>query len=167
MRSQGRVLHAPARLARKLWRMPAPTDFPSLTARSRAASPLPWLLLAAWLATAPPGAVAQPVITTPAPVASTNSAPGPQRPSPEAVRDSATALGSLRPERAALPQVTVRMGLPPAAAPAASVPGALPPNPAASAGGISDAVARCEAKTSTLERRACRRQLAQQAPTAR
>jgi hypothetical protein len=42
-----------------------------------------------------------------------------------------------------------------------------PPGPAASAGGISDAVARCEAETSALERRTCRRQLAQQAPTAR
>lgn len=124
------------------------------------------MLLATWLATAAPGAAAQPVITTPAPVASANSPPRLQRPSPEAVRDSATAPGSLWPERAALPQLTVPMGTPPAA-PAASTPGALPANPAASAGGISNAVARCEAKTSTLERRACRRQLAQQAPTAR
>ena len=131
----------------------------------------PWtaaLLAAAWLATATPQVAAQARVSIPAPEASApaGAQPGRQLMSPEALRDSATAPGSLRPERPALPQVTVAVGVPPTE-PAASAPGALPPNPAASAGGISDAVARCEAKTSALERRQCRRQLAHQSPTAR
>jgi len=94
------------------------------------------------------------------------SAPAPGNPpprvmTPEAKRDSATAPGTLRPERPTVPQLTVPMQVPPP--PPASAPaGALPPNPAASAGGVSDAVARCEAKTSAVERAQCRRDLAQQ-----
>ena len=124
------------------------------------------LLLAVCLTIATPWAAAQARPSTPAPLAPADARLAPQRLSPEAERDSATAPGSLRPERAALPQLTGPVGTPPAKA-AASAPGALPPNPAASAGGISDAVARCEATTSTLERKACRRQLAIQAPIAR
>ncbi len=124
------------------------------------------LLLAAWLATAAPWAAAQAGVSTPAPLASANARPGPHLMSPEALRDSAMAPGSMRPERAALPQLTVPLGVP-AREPAASAPGVLPPNPAASAGGISEAVARCEAKTSALERQQCRRQLAHQSPIAR
>ncbi|MES2714453.1 MAG: hypothetical protein V4795_01725 [Pseudomonadota bacterium] len=124
--------------------------------------------MATWLAAASPTAVAQARVSTPAPVASASAGaqPGPQRLSPEALRDSATAPGSLRPERPALPQVSVPVGLPPPA-PTASSPGALPPNPAASAGGISNAVARCEAKTSALEREQCRRRLERQSAPAR
>jgi hypothetical protein len=47
-------------------------------------------------------------------------------------------------------------------APAASR--ATPPSPAASTDGLSDAVARCEARPDGPEKRACRRALAQQAP---
>lgn len=86
---------------------------------------------------------------------------------PEARRDSATAPGSLRPERPTVPQLGVPIQAPPTAPPPslpASSPGAIPPGPAASAGGVSDAVARCEAKTSAVERAQCRRDLAQQRP---
>jgi hypothetical protein len=127
---------------------------------------LPLLLLAGWLTTATPSAAAQARPSTPAPLAPADVRLSPQRLSPEAERDSATAPGSLRPERAALPQLTVPVGTPPARA-AASAPGVLPPSLAASAGGISDAVARCEATTNAQERKACRRQLAIQAPIAR
>ncbi|MDH4389874.1 MAG: hypothetical protein QE285_00455 [Aquabacterium sp.] len=127
---------------------------------------LPVLLLAGWLATATPWAAAQASVSTPAPLAPADARRAPQRLSPDAERDSATAPGSLRPERAALPQLTVPVGKPPAQAAAAAA-GALPPKPSASAGGVSDAVARCEATTSTVERKACRRQLAIQAPVAR
>ncbi len=41
---------------------------------------------------------------------------------------------------------------------------AVAPAPAASAGGLSDAVARCEARPDGLEKRACRRALAHQSP---
>ena len=128
----------------------------------------PGLLIAAALALGCLQARAQPSVSVPAPVASasTKPQPGPKLLSPTALRDSATAPGSLRPERPALPQVSVPMGVPPPE-PAPSSPGALPPNLAASAGGTSDAVARCEAKLSALERRQCRRQLAQQSPPAR
>ncbi len=130
--------------------------------------PLAALLVTAWLCTAATMATAQTQPSTPAPTAPARAdpQPGPRLMSPEALRDSATAPGSLRPERPALPQVSVPVGVPPPE-PTASSPGVLPPNPAASAGGISDAVARCEAKTSALERRQCRRQLAQQSPLRR
>ena len=146
--------------------MPAHATSPDPAANWRAGCVLPLLLLACWLATATPSAVAQPRPSTPAPLAPADPQRTPQRLSPDAERDSATAPGSLRPERAALPQLTVPVGTPPARA-AASAPGALPPNPSASAGGISDAVARYEATTSAQERKACRRQLAIQAPIAR
>jgi hypothetical protein len=126
------------------------------------------LLVTIWLAAVAPPVAAQARVSIPAPVASAAGAaqPGRHLMSPESLRDSGTAPGSLRPERPALPQVTVPMGVPPPE-PTASAPGALPPNPAASAGGISDAVARCEAQTSALERRQCRRQLARQSPVMR
>jgi len=129
----------------------------------RPASRLRALRAVAWLVAVSPLAAAQARISIPAPVASAaaGAQPGRHLMSPEALRDSATAPGSLRPERPALPQLTWPVGVPPPE-PTASAPGALPPNPAASAGGISDAVARCEAKTSALERRQCRRQLAHQ-----
>jgi hypothetical protein len=140
------------------------TPLPALLAACLTASLIGCLAAGLALAALPAGA--QTRATMPAPVASANAAPGPQRLSPEALRDSATAPGSLRPERPALPQVSVPLGVPPPE-PTASAPGALRPNPAASAGGMSDAVARCEAKTSALERRQCRRQLAHQSPAAR
>ena len=81
--------------------------------------------------------------------------------SPEATRDSATAPGSMRPERPALPQITVPIGKPPAEpGPAASA--AQRPGGTASAPGVSDAVARCEARTSEAQRRRCRAELARQ-----
>lgn len=130
--------------------------------------PLAALLVATWLFTAATIATAQTQPSQPAPLApgSAETKPGPRLMSPEALRDSATAPGSLRPERPALPQVSVPVGVPPPE-PTASSPGVLPPNPAASAGGLSDAVARCEAKTSALERRQCRRHLAHQSPVKR
>lgn len=89
--------------------------------------------------------------------------------SPAQQRDSATAPGTLRPERPVQPQVQVPLQAAPPPQPASAPAGVIPPNPAASAGGMSDAVARCEAKTSAVERAKCRRDLAQQsgAPAAR
>jgi len=48
--------------------------------------------------------------------------------------------------------------------PAQPASAAVPRSPAASAGGLSDAVARCEARPDGPEKRACRRALAHQAP---
>lgn len=110
--------------------------------------------------------------SVPAPLA---SAPGDGKParhlmSPEALRDSATAPGELRPVRPALPLVTLPLGQPQADAtppePRPAPAPAGPAGPAASVPGVSDAVARCEARPSLAERRRCRRELAQQAPVA-
>lgn len=48
--------------------------------------------------------------------------------------------------------------------PAQPASGAVPRSPAASVDGLSDAVARCEARPDGPEKRACRRALAHQAP---
>lgn len=80
---------------------------------------------------------------------------------PAQKRDSGTAP-DLRPEQAAVPQISIPLGRTPPAQRPMAVPtgrGASAAS-AASIGGINDGAARCEAKTSDTERAACRRQLA-------
>lgn len=158
MQGCGAVLQARRRPARKLQRMRLHNDPVRPRSATRAASAaLAAMSMVCCL-------LPLPALGQPATQSAAAAVPPPQVQTPQSKRDSATAPGTLRPERPAVPQMTVPLQIPPppASAPAA----AIPPNPAASAGGVSDAVARCEAKTSAVERAQCRRDLAQQATPA-
>lgn len=122
------------------------------------------LTLAAWLIssiaqTATATASAPPLPGASAPTA---SKPAPRPLSPTELRESATPPGDLRPEDPVRPQISIPFGKKPAAS--------LAPEPraqrrigsaSASAGGINDASARCEAEADAQARFACRSKLAQ------
>ena len=98
----------------------------------------------------------------PAPLsAASSSAPvksGPRVLTPLEMRDNATQPGELRPENPVTPQIRIPLGKkPPATEPAAPRPGH-----AASAGGLEDEVARCEAQAGEQVRAKCRDELARQ-----
>ena len=122
------------------------------------------LTLAAWLISS----IAQ-TATAPLPAA---SAPTPVKPverplSPTALRESASPPGDLRPEDPVKPQISIPFGKQPAA-PLAPEPRAQrrigTASTAATAGGINDASARCEAELGDAARAACRNKLAQTKP---
>jgi hypothetical protein len=78
---------------------------------------------------------------------------------PQDLRERATAPGDLRPAHAAVPQINIPFGKKQAAA--AKLPSnAARSSNAASAGGIDDAVARCEAEADRHVRATCRARLA-------
>ena len=80
---------------------------------------------------------------------------------PQDLRESATAPGDLRPAHAAVPQINIPFGKKQAAA--AKLPSsAARSGNAASAGGIDDAVARCEAEVDRHMRATCRARLARE-----
>jgi hypothetical protein len=80
---------------------------------------------------------------------------------PQDLRESATAPGDLHPAHAAVPQINIPFGKNQAAA--AKLPSsAARSGNAASAGGIDDAVARCEAEVDRHVRATCRARLARE-----
>jgi hypothetical protein len=79
---------------------------------------------------------------------------------PQQSRESATAPGDLRPEHATVPQINLPFGKK-AALPKQEPKPARGGN-AASAAGIGDAVARCEAESDQQIRAACRARLARE-----
>ena len=83
---------------------------------------------------------------------------------PEQKREAATAP-DLRPEQAAVPQISIPLGrAAPQQRPAMGQAGrGASAASAGSIGGINDSAARCEAKASAAERAACRQQLAHEA----
>lgn len=85
--------------------------------------------------------------------------PAPRPQTPVERRDSATEPGDLRPERPVVPQVTIPLGK---GSPVAPKPPTRPGrrSQAASAAGIDDAVARCEAQSDARQRADCRAALA-------
>jgi hypothetical protein len=80
--------------------------------------------------------------------------------SPEQLRDSATTPGDLRPERPVTPQINVPFGKPPPSASPTAEARPLPRSAAASATGVDDAAARCEAQDNDSLRAVCRAKLA-------
>jgi hypothetical protein len=91
-----------------------------------------------------------------APAAAT---PSPKQLTPQQSRNSAATPGDLRPEHATVPQINIPLGKTPAAAP--TKPSSAPRGGnAASAAGIDDAVARCEAEVDQSVREVCRARLA-------
>jgi len=93
------------------------------------------------------GALAQTGLPGIAPSAPRPAKPTPGLMTPAEARDSATALGELRPERSALPQVSIPLGK-------------MQPRPAARAGSaltgaVHDATPRCRALESEPERAKC------------
>ncbi len=87
--------------------------------------------------------------------------PGPKQLSPEQARDSATTPGELRPEHPVVPQINIPLGKQPPVPPKSPA-SAARSGRAASAGGIDDAVARCEAQVDRQARADCRARLARQ-----
>jgi hypothetical protein len=83
---------------------------------------------------------------------------------PEQKRDSATVPGDLRPERPVTPQINMSFGKIPPASPSAARP--VPRSAAASATGVNDAAARCEAQDSDSLRASCRAKLARESKAA-
>jgi hypothetical protein len=92
-------------------------------------------------------------------------APGPKPLSPQQQRETATMPGELRPERPTVPQINVPLGKG-AADPAPNPqPKAASGPQAASAAGVNDAVARCEAEKDKNVRARCRARLAREGGT--
>jgi hypothetical protein len=118
------------------------------------------LTLAAWLISS----IAQTATAPPLPEASapTVAKPLPRPLSPNELRDSATAPGDLRPEDPVRPQISIPFGKKPALAPEPRAQRRTG-SASATAGGIDDASARCEAEADTQARLACRGKLAQTA----
>jgi hypothetical protein len=79
---------------------------------------------------------------------------------PEQLRDSATPPGDLRPERPVTPQISLPFGKPPPSASPTAEARPVPRSAAASATGVDDAAARCEAQDTDSLRAACRAKLA-------
>jgi len=78
---------------------------------------------------------------------------------PQQLRESATSPGELRPEHAAVPQITVPLGRKPAV-PVKPQSTASRRGVAEPADGVDDAVARCEAQSDRQVRADCRARLA-------
>ena len=104
-----------------------------------------------------------PTVPLPAASAPTPVEPIPRPLSPSALRESASPPGDLRPENPVKPQISIPFGKKPAA-PLAPEPRAQRRIGSASAGGINDAAARCEAELGDAARAACRNKLAQTTP---
>ena len=82
--------------------------------------------------------------------------------SPTEMRDNATPPGELRPEHPVTPQVRIPLARKPPAPLTPPQPAAPRPVSAASAGGIDDEAARCEALRGEQVRAKCRDELAHQ-----
>jgi hypothetical protein len=115
------------------------------------------LLLAVSLLSAEAQTVASPPISGASAVPAAKPIPRPL--SPTELRDSASQPGDLRPEDPIKPQISIPLGKKP---PTGSklVSRAEPRSPAASAGGVNDASARCEAEADEQVRVKCRDKLA-------
>ena len=113
------------------------------------------------LAVSPLSVMAQTVAPPPSFGASAAPAakPVPRPLTPTELRDSASTPGDLRPEDPIKPQISIPLGKGP---PAGSklVSREAPRNTAASAGGVNDASARCEAEIDEQVRAKCRDKLA-------
>jgi hypothetical protein len=109
-------------------------------------------------------ALAQAAASAPAGTASAATAakPPPRLLTPAQARDSATAPGELRPERQVTPQLTIPLSRKPVPPPSSNE---GQRGQAATAGGINDAVARCEAQSDAQARARCRPQPAAQPPS--
>jgi len=118
-------------------------------------------LAAALLAAALASAMAQGAAPTASTAASAPvpAKPGPRLQTPEEVRDRAASPGDLRPEERVVPQIVVplRKNVPP---PTKAERAAARRGIAASAAGIDDAAARCDAQASKAARAECRAALA-------
>jgi hypothetical protein len=115
---------------------------------------LPWAAMAQSSASAPTAAASAPLAAKPD-----------RKPlTPQLARESATAPGDLRPEHATVPQINIPFGKTQGAAPKPQSNAPRNSN-AASAGGIDDAVARCEAESDAQLRAACRIRLAHEGRT--
>jgi hypothetical protein len=123
------------------------------------------LRLTAALASALLSPCAMSQVSAPAPSAAASASPagqpGPKQLTPQQSRESATAPGDLRPEHATVPQINIPFGK------KAALPKQEPIKPArgsnaASAAGIDDAVARCEAEPDRQVRANCRARLARE-----
>ena len=121
------------------------------------------VLAAFTLATVPPWAAGQSVAPAPDPGASAPVAakPGPRTLTPAEKRDNATPPDESRPDGPVVPQISIPLGKsgPVSSKPVVRVPR---PQPAASSGGVNDAVARCEAEADDQARAACRDRLSRQ-----
>ncbi|WP_088279540.1 hypothetical protein [Ideonella sp. A 288] len=137
----------------------------------RCPGPATALVLVLVLALSPLQALAQsslPGPTTMPTAAAQASAPTATRPAPRAQtaverRDGATEPGELGPARPVIRQFTIPLG---PSTPPVPKPPARPDRrgQAASAAGIDDAVARCEAQSDARQRAACRAKLANRSP---
>jgi hypothetical protein len=123
------------------------------------------VLAASMLATVSPWAAAQ----SAAPPASGASAPAAAKPGPRTLtpaekRDNATPPDESRPEGPVVPQISIPLGKSLPASSKPTLPTLRPPRPAAaaSAGGVNDAVARCEAQADESLRAKCRDRLSHQ-----
>jgi hypothetical protein len=109
------------------------------------------------LALSPFPATAQ--ASAPLPNAAASASPaakaGPRLLTPAESRDSASPPGDLRPERPVAPQINIPLGKTPRPS-VKSESRAVRPGKAASAGGIDDAAARCEAQADEQVRAKCR-----------
>lgn len=113
-----------------------------------------------WCAVLPSAALAQASAPASSGAASAPRAaePGPRPLTPQQSRESATAPGDLRPDRPVVPQVNVPLGRKPAT-PVKPQSAASRRREAEPAGGIDDAVARCEAQADRQVRADCRAKL--------
>lgn len=123
----------------------------------------PLLVAALALAAVLPWAAAQSVLPGPVVGASAPAAakPGPRPFTPAEQRENATPRDESRPEGPVVPQISIPLGK---SVPASSKPTlrAARPEPAASSGGVDDAVARCEAQADAPTRAKCRDRLSHQ-----
>jgi len=119
------------------------------------------LVAAALLAVSPWSTMAQTVVTRPAPTASAAAPtkPAPRVLTPDEKRETATVPGDLRPEGPATPQLSIPLGK---TADKPTSPTAKRGKTGSAAGGINDAVARCNAEVDDNERAKCRDRAAQQ-----
>ena len=114
----------------------------------------PWASRAQVSETAPPAGAAS---------AAPASKTGPRLLTPAESRDRANEVGDLRPERPVMPQISIPFGKGTAAPVPKSdklPPRRSPPAAPAAAGGVDEAVARCEAQVSDAVRAQCRAKLA-------
>lgn len=122
---------------------------------------LPLVTLVALAALCPCAALAQSAASAPAGSASAAASapavakPGPRLLTPAQARDSATAPGELRPERQVTPQLTIPLSRKPQPPTTSNE---LRQGKPASAGGVNDAAARCEAQSDAQARARCRAQ---------
>jgi hypothetical protein len=91
--------------------------------------------------------------------------PAPKPLSPQQARETATMPGELRPEQPTVPQINVPLGKGAADAAPNPQPKAASGPQAASAAGVNDAVARCEAEKDKDVRARCRARLAREGGT--